>query len=150
MPRVLNRIEIARDIGDVYDFVTNPATWPNWHPSTCKVTVTATGPLRAGGRVSEEFQAFGLRHRVDWTVIESHPPRRWVAAGAHRGGAATLEYTMEQSPGGTLVSGLFVYQFDSIWGRLFDAFVIREKLGGESLEAVLRLKRLLENQCKPE
>ena len=150
MPRIVNRIEIARDIGDVYEFVATPATWLEWHPSTRRLSGTVCRPLRAGDRVSEEFRAFGLRHRVDWTVIECLPPRRWVAVGRHRGGDATLKYSMEQSAGGTLVEGVFAYQSDGIWRSLIDGLVVQQRLVAESREAVLRLKRLLEEQYAPD
>jgi hypothetical protein len=140
----VNYIEIARDIGDVYDFVATPVTWLEWHPSTCGLTGTSCRPLRAGDRVSEEFRAFGLRHRVDWTVIESQAPHRWAAVGRHLGGDATLRYTMCRSAGGTRVEGVFVYQSDGIWRSLIDGLVVRQRLVAESREAVLRLKRLLE------
>lgn len=150
MPRIVNRIEIARDIGDVYDFVTTPATWLGWHPSTCRLMGNTCQPLRAGDRVSEEFRVFGLRHRVDWTVTESRPPQRWEATGRHRGGGATLLYTMERSAAGTLLNGVFVYRSDGIWRSLIDGLVVRQTLIAESREAVLRLKRLMEHQSRPE
>jgi hypothetical protein len=53
---------------------------------------------------------------------------------------------MERSAGGTLVEGVFAYQSDGIWRSLIDGLVVQQRLVAESREAVLRLKRLLEEQ----
>ena len=55
-------------------------------------------------------------------------------------------YTLERLPAGTLLNGLFAYRSDGLWRSLIDGLVVRQRLAAESREAVLRLKRLMEQQ----
>ena len=55
MTLIRTEIEIARDPQTVYDYVTTPAHWIEWHPSTRKVTGPAAGhSLEIGEEVIED------------------------------------------------------------------------------------------------
>lgn len=145
MPRIVNRIEIDRDIGEVFAYVTTPAYWPTWHPSTVAVRGTTDRPLRIGDRASEEFCVWGLSQHVHWTVLDEAPPRRWSASGQRSdGGSATLSYLLDRSRHGTLITGEFAYRMPGLLLKMIDGLVIRQHLSAESSEAIHRLKMLLE------
>ena len=88
MTRIVSEILIRAPIERVFDYVTTPANWPQWHPASLGVSEGADHPLEVGEQVSEEFEAAGRRGRALWTVREREPPRRWVIDGTSEGGGA--------------------------------------------------------------
>jgi len=46
--RIANEIVIARPPQQVYDYVTTPANWPRWHPSSLAVRGATDHPLVLG------------------------------------------------------------------------------------------------------
>src|SRR5687768_15658043 len=81
MTRIYTTIHIERPVEQVFEFVTTPANWPQWHPSSLGVSAGADHSLQVGERVVEEFLVAGRRGRVIWTVKEREEPRRWVIGG---------------------------------------------------------------------
>lgn len=148
MARILNRVAISADIEDVFSFVTSPASWVFWHPSTIAVHGCANHPLLLGEQVVEEFRALGRRHCVRWGVIEHVPPRRWAVQGIGEYlSAARLTYTFEQSGHVTVLSGEFVYRLPNLLLSLLGSFLIQRRFVSESEEAARKLKMLLENDA---
>jgi uncharacterized protein YndB with AHSA1/START domain len=146
MARIRHSIEIARDIHDVFSFVTTPKFWKHWHPSTVRIAGDSGRSLRLGEHVTEEFRAFGCSHRVRWRVTECVPPCRWAAEGHQTpGGMATLTYTLGRSAAGTLLTGEFSYHMPNPLLAIVDRLIVRQRIASESAEAVRHLKALLEN-----
>ena len=79
--RIHNSVSIGRDPDVVFAYVTTPANWPKWHPSSLAVSGTTDHPLDLGEQVTEDFLVAGRRGRVVWTVVEREAPERWVIAG---------------------------------------------------------------------
>jgi uncharacterized protein YndB with AHSA1/START domain len=88
MTRIRSGTRIRRPAEQVFDYVTTPANWPRWHPSSLAVSDGADHSLEPGEQVTEEFRVAGRRGSVVWTVRERTPPRRWVIEGQVAGGAA--------------------------------------------------------------
>lgn len=146
MARIRNSVEIARDIDEVFCFATTPRFWKEWHPSTLGVDRPGGGPLLLGEVVTEEFRAFGRRHRARWRVTECTPPHRWAAEGhQHRGGTAMLAYTFRRTTAGTLLTGEFCYRMPGPLLNVLDRLMVRQRVAFESEAAVRRLKALLED-----
>ena len=61
----------------VFDYVTNPQSWPEWIAVSHRVD-SADRPLGRGETFTEQWFS---RHEVqlDWTVVEADWPRRWIA-----------------------------------------------------------------------
>src|SRR5690606_30463935 len=61
----------------VFDYVTNPQSWPEWIAVSHRVE-SADRPLVRGETFREQWFS---RHEVqlDWIVLEADWPRRWVA-----------------------------------------------------------------------
>jgi predicted metal-dependent enzyme (double-stranded beta helix superfamily)/uncharacterized protein YndB with AHSA1/START domain len=84
----------------VFDYVTNPQSWPEWIDVSHRVD-SADRPLERGETFSEQWFS---RHAVqlDWTVLESDWPRRWVAeTHADFLGPIVVRYDFEPAPGGS-------------------------------------------------
>ena len=61
MTRILSTIWIRRDIADVFDFLTTPKNWPEWHPASISVVGSTDHSLAIREEVTEEFLAAGRR-----------------------------------------------------------------------------------------
>jgi uncharacterized protein YndB with AHSA1/START domain len=109
MTRVYRAIEIDVPAEQVFDYVTTPGNWPDWHPSSLGVSGATDHSLEPGEQVTEEFLVAGRRGRVVWTVREREAPRRWVIEGrVEAGGGGTITYTETPHAGGTTFERAFV------------------------------------------
>jgi hypothetical protein len=146
MTRIYTVIQIERPVERVFAFVTTPANWPEWHPSSLGVSAGADHSLGVGEQVVEEFLVAGRRGRVIWTVKEREEPRRWVIGGeiAGRNNGGVITYQLSAKEGGTFFERAFVYDTPGWIFPLLDRLVVRRRVEGESAEALRRLKKVLE------
>lgn len=147
MTRIVTGATIQRPIEAVYDYVTTPGHWPDWHPSSLGVTGATDHSLQVGEQVTERFLVAGRRGEVVWTVREREAPQRWVIAGAitsGRGGGGTVSYRLAARAGATDFTREFTYPLPNLAFALLDALLIRRRVRAESAEAVRRLKQRLE------
>jgi uncharacterized protein YndB with AHSA1/START domain len=143
--RVVTRTTIARAQAEVFDYVTRPANWPKWHPSSLAVTGATDHSLNPGEQVTEDFVVAGRKGRAVWTVTARDPPRRWTIDGkTASGGRGTVTYVLAPVPGGTGFEREFIYRFPNLLLRILDKLVFRERIEEESSEALRRLKARME------
>jgi uncharacterized protein YndB with AHSA1/START domain len=140
-----SRVSIARPPEVVFAYVTTPANWPTWHPSSLGVRGAVDHPLEIGERVSEDFLVAGHRGRAVWTVIAREAPRRWAIEGEVRGHhAGVVTYTLTPWGAGTRFHRRFVYTSPTLLFALLNRVRFRALVEAESAEAVRRLQRALE------
>lgn len=154
MTRIYTASSIARPVEQVFDYVTTPANWPHWHPSSLGVSGATNHSLEVGEQVTEEFLVAGRRGRAAWTVRERESPRRWVVDGRVEGsrGGGTITYSLAPHDGGTRFEREFVYAAPSLsasGGRVLDRLVLRHRIQAESDLALRRLKIVLERGPTP-
>jgi uncharacterized protein YndB with AHSA1/START domain len=90
----------------VFDYVTTPANWPRWHPSSLAVSGATDHPLGVGEQVTEEYRVAGRHGHVQWTVTARNRPRQWAIEGAIDGRkAGTVTYTLTKRRTGPGSSG---------------------------------------------
>lgn len=143
--RIVTIATIERPDTVVFDYVTTPAHWPVWHPSSLSVSGATDHPLIEGEQVTEEFRVAGRRGRVVWAVAERDRPRLWVIEGAIDGRpAGTVSYTLTQTVHGTRFEPEFTYRAPSLWFAIVNRLFLRARIQSESDEAVSQLKRVLE------
>jgi uncharacterized protein YndB with AHSA1/START domain len=136
---------IQRPPNVVFDYVTTPAHWPDWHPSSLAVSGSADHSLNPGEQVTEDFRVAGRRGRVVWTVIAREPPGKWTIEGKIDGRpAGTVTYSLTSSGSGTRFQREFTYRAPSLWFAILNWLVLRARIQLESDTAVSQLKRLLE------
>ncbi len=84
----------------VFDYVTNPQSWPEWIAVSHHVN-SANRPLGKGETFSEKW--FSREEiQLDWVVLEANRPTRWVAqTGAGFIGPIVVQYDFEVTPQGT-------------------------------------------------
>lgn len=149
--RIVTVVPIARESTAVFDYVTTPAHWPAWHPSSLSVSGATDHSLDIGERTTEEFRVAGRRGEVVWTVVERKRPEKWTIDGTIEGRpAGTVSYALtpdtdgEDGNGGTEFERTFTYRSPTLWFALLNAVLLRAKIQAESDEAVDRLKDILE------
>jgi len=145
MTRINTAAEIAHPIEGVFDYVTTPANWPQWHPSSLAVSGATDHSLAMGEQVTEEFIVAG-RGRCVWTVTERDAPRRWVITTIVEDTKTKgkVAYTLTATPGGTKFEREFVYKPPNALFALLDRLIVRRRVEAESAEALRRLKARLE------
>ncbi len=145
MTRVRAEATIQRSPQDVFEFVTTPANWPLWHPSSVRVTGDCAHSQIVGERCVEEFIVAGRHGECEWTVLERDAPRRWVIdARPPAGGGARIIYDLTASGVGTQFIRTMDYEMPNAFLELMNALVIRRKIERESAQAVANLREVLE------
>ena len=128
----------------VFDFVTTPGHWPQWHPSSLGVSGAADHSMDVGEQVTEEFRVAGRAGRVVWTCRAREAPRRWVIDGAvDGGGGGIITYMLTPHGSGTRFERTFVYQMPTWWAVLLDHLFVRRRIEAESARALEQLRRVL-------
>jgi uncharacterized protein YndB with AHSA1/START domain len=146
MTTIVTEIVIRRPAAAVFDYVTTPANWLMWHPSSVALHGATDHSLAVGEDVTEDFQVAGHTGSVTWKVISRESPGRWAIAGAvAAGGSGTITYTLRDIPEGTAFRGEFVYAMPSWFGALLDRLFVRRRIAAESATALGRLKHALES-----
>jgi hypothetical protein len=96
--------------------------------------------------ITENISVAGHRGQVTWLVRERSAPHRWVIDGTGKeGGRATITYTLSPHPAGTNFERELVYAMPNPLLAVLDWLIIRSRMKTDSIEALRRLKRLLES-----
>jgi uncharacterized protein YndB with AHSA1/START domain len=147
MTRICNSIQIRRPIEQVFDFITTPANWPQWHPASVSVGGNADHSLLPGEEVTENISVVGRPGLITWLVRERSAPHRWVIDGTGKDDSrATITYTLTPHPDGMTFERELVYTMPNALLAVLDWLIIRARMKTDSAEALRRLKRLLEIQ----
>ena len=149
MTRIYNSIQIHHPIERVFDFITTPSKWPQWHPASVRVSGNADHSLLLGEEITEKIRVAGHSGEARWLVRERTAPHRWVIDGtAENGGTATITYTLTSHSGGTTFERELVYEVPNSLFAVLDWLILRRRMRADSGEALRRLKRLLESKTE--
>ena len=132
----------------LYDYVTQPWRWHEWHPSS-RHARAAVERLAAGDAFEEEIELQPLapwpptlRRQTQYRVLEAQPGSRWEAEGRMRDGWLNLRYEFEASDGGTRFTRRLRYGAHGI-SRLWLP-LLRGRQAAVSQRALDNLKRKIE------
>ncbi len=146
MTTIVSEIVIRRPAAAVFDYVTTPAHWLVWHPSSVALQGATDHSLGVGEDVTEDFHVAGRTGSVTWKVISRESPSRWAIAGTvTAGGNGTITYTLRDIPEGTAFRREFIYAMPNWFGALLDRLFVRRRIAAESASALDRLKHALES-----
>ena len=142
---LVHHIEIRRTPQEVFDYVTTPGRWPEWHPSALLLGPNTDHPLPAGARFHEQVRAGGRSTQLFWHVRVAERPTRWVAdAEAGNGAQLTLSYSMQAVEAGTRFERRLGYELPGAWLRLLNRLLLRRRIERESAESLRQLKQRME------
>jgi hypothetical protein len=101
MTLIEHSISIRCTARALYDYVTQPWRWHEWHPTSKSATAT-TAVLQVGDTYTEiiELQPFGflplrIRRQLDYVVLIAEPHREWAVRASSRGSVMNLRYRFE-------------------------------------------------------
>lgn len=136
---------IGRPPEAVFTYVTTPANWPRWHPSSLRVAGQVDRSGQIGDRIAEDFRVAGIEGHAVWTVTERIPLRRWSISGiTGHGGRGTVTYRLRPMAGVTEFIREFRYSRPNLLFAMLDAAWLNRRIVAESETATSNLKRKLE------
>lgn len=158
--RVAHSVEIVRTPAQVYEFVSTPAYWPIWHPSSVAVSGAVDHSLLVGEEVAEQFRVAGRTGTALWQVTAREPTWLWTIAGTIRGRPAgqvtyrvmpTKRSAADSSTPNRIAETThfereFVYYPPNLLFAILDKLTINGLIEDESQRAVAKLKQVLETQ----
>jgi uncharacterized membrane protein len=139
MTRIYTTATIRCPIAEVYDYVTTPEHWPEWHPSSLGVSGATDHSLALGEQVTEQIRVARRQGTVVWTVRKCEAPRRWVIEGG-----GTVRYTLTARDDRTYCEREFIYRTPTLLLMVLDALIVRRRIEAESAEELRRLQARLE------
>lgn len=136
---------IDRPPETVFAYVTTPANWPRWHPSSLGVQGQVDRPGQVGDRIGEDFRVAGVEGHAVWTVTVRNAPWRWSISGrTGHGGHGTVTYRLRQVAGATEFIREFRYRRPNLLFAIVDAVWLNRRVIAESATATGNLKHRLE------
>ena len=141
MTTLRHTMEITAAPAELYDYVSRPLRWKEWHHSSLDVRGVVDESLVAGRRFEESVMAAGgLRRELTWLVEESHPGKRWRASAYMADGSTVkLCYEFEAAAAGTHFTRTLDYVVAPLLLRWLNRFFLGSKVEAESLAALQRL-----------
>ncbi len=94
--RTESRITIARNVGEVWEYVCDVGRWPQWAPTVLECRVRGGGPLQPGSRVEQRAKDLWRTHPRSQEVTAVEEPRYVAFAGTM--GPSASRWAMELKP----------------------------------------------------
>lgn len=139
--------EVRATPAQVYDYVTRPVRWKEWHPASQGVKDVDDESLVAGRRFEEEVLSAGRQRHLTWLVEESRPGQRWRASAYMADGSTVrLTYDMVASGIGTQFTRTLEYNLHPRLLRLLNDLFLWKRVKAESEVALANLCARLAGQ----
>ena len=147
MASITTTTEIARPAEDVFAYVTDPSTMPEWQKGCLRGHMD--GPTTRVGSKCTTVRRIGGRERVVTTEItEYDPPRRWADRGIEGPIRAIVGVTVEPLTDGSRSRMTIEVDFTGHGiGKLLVPLVVRRQAASEMPGNVMRLKQRLESRA---
>ncbi len=143
-----NTIQIAAPCEPVFDYVTQPWLWHDWHPNSLSARA-AVERLQVGNHFDEEIEVQPLAplpprlHRQTRYVVEaSDPPRHWQVRGDTGDGWLVIRYDLSADGNQTRFERTLT--FDVRWPTRLLLPALKRQMRTTSALALENLKRKLE------
>jgi hypothetical protein len=141
MTIITSELHIPASVDAVYDYLTRPSRWHEWHASSLGTIPPSIGSLAAGAKFEENIRTVGFRRRVSWAVVDSKPGKRWEAIGRLSDGSTLqLVYEFATHGEGTRFTRRLDYTVKPLHLRLLNATVGCIKVRRESRVALRNLR----------
>ena len=144
MAPITTSTEIGRPVEDVFAYVTDPRTMPEWQQGAVRGHMD--GPTTRVGSRCTTVRKIGRREReVTTEITEYDPPHRWADRGIEGPIRAIVAVTVEPLAEGTGSRVSIELDFSGHGGgKLLVPLIVRRQAAGEMPENMRRLKQRLE------
>ena len=133
----------------VYDYVTRPARWHEWHPASLGAEAHAMESLAVGVSFEEDIRSSGFKRHLRWQVEESLAGQRWAASAVMDDGSRVqLRYEFSGETGGTRFTRTLDYQVKPPVLRWLNDLIFWRRVRSESLRALENLRLHFEPALK--
>ncbi|WP_231421210.1 SRPBCC family protein [Pseudomonas sp. Leaf59] len=139
LERISQERFLQAPIDAVYDYVTQPDHWHEWHPTSLSADTGTRGSLAAGARFGEMIDLLGVRVPLSYRVQIAQPPREFKAAFTSVAVDGSIHYFLQPYRDGTLFKRVLTYETELQLATLHARMVELSAL------ALDRLKQRLEN-----
>ena len=139
LERISQERFIKAPIDAVYDYVTQPDRWHEWHPSSLGADTGTTGSLPAGARFTEIIDLLGIRVPMSHRVQIAHRPDEFKTVFTSLAVDGSIHYFLQPFADGTLFKRELTYETELQLASL------HERMIDLSTTALDRLRHRLEN-----
>jgi uncharacterized protein YndB with AHSA1/START domain len=144
IPPIVNTAKVSRPPEEVFAFVTDPSTFPEWQQGVVRGHMDGS-PTRVGSQCTTVRNIGGREREVHTTITDYDPPRRWADRGLDGPIRAIVEVVVEPLADGSQSQVTINLDFTGHGiGRLLVPLVVRRQAAREMPENMRRLKQRLE------
>jgi len=144
MAPIVSTAEVSRPAEEVFAYVTDPSTFPEWQSGVVRGHMNES-PTRVGSQCTTVRNIGGREREVHTTITDYDPPRRWADRGVDGPIRAIVEVLVESIADGSQSRVTINLDFTGHGiGRLLVPFVVRRQAAREMPENMRRLKQRLE------
>ena len=144
MAPITSTIDIARPAAEVFAYVIDPSTMPEWQHGVASGHMDES-PTRVGSRCTTVRTIGGRAREVTTEITEFDPPRRWADRGLDGPIRAIVGVSVEPLAAGSSARVTIELDFTGHGiGKLLVPLVVRRQAAREMPGNMERLKRRLE------
>jgi uncharacterized protein YndB with AHSA1/START domain len=145
MAPIRTTTEVARPPEEVFAYVTDPSTFPEWQQGVVRGHMDGS-PTSVGSKCTTIRSIGGREREVHTTITEYDPPRRWADRGIDGPIRAIVEVLVEPLPDGSQSQVTINLDFTGHGiGVLLVPLFVRRQAAREMPENMRRLKQRLES-----
>lgn len=145
MAPILSSIEIGKPAEQVFPYVIDPSTFPEWQEGVVRGQLDSA--TRVGSRCTTVRRIGGREQEFVTEITEYDPPRRWADRGLDGPIRALVSVAVEPLADGTRSRVTIAVDFTGHGiGKLLVPLLVRRQAAKEMPENMRRLKQQLESR----
>lgn len=139
LERISQERFINAPLATVYDYVTQPDRWHEWHPTSLGAETGTSGSLGAGSRFTEMIDLLGVRVPMSYRVQIARRPDEFECVFTSLAVDGSIHYFLQPFRDGTLFKRVLTYETE------LQLATLHERMHELSAIALDRLKQRLEH-----
>jgi len=139
LERISQERFINAPLETVYDYVTQPDRWHEWHPTSLGAETGTSGSLGAGSRFTEMSDLLGVRGPMSYRVQIARRPDEFKCVFTSLAVDGSIHYFLQPFRDGTLFKRVLTYETE------LQLATLHERMHELSAIALDRLKQRLEH-----
>ena len=108
----INEVFINAPIDKVYEYVSQPDRWHEWHPASLSASTGEVKILKEGDTFSEKIRIYGQETEMNYKVVIASPPNEFKTAFTSPLIDGTIHYQLETRGTGTYFKRTLEYSLD--------------------------------------